>query len=93
MAISSKFTKLLPTIIFVLVLVLTSVIILNYFKINMNDNTGFRVLNRTATIETLDNKKSCNNNKCKTCNGINCKLHEDNDENNEMVSNYFDNFL
>ena len=90
MAISSKFTKLLPTIILVLVLVLTSVITLNYFKINMNDNTGFRVLNRTATIETLDNKKPCNNNKCKTCNEINCTLHEHNDD---MVSNYFDNFL
>ena len=53
----------------------------------MSDNTGFRVLNRTATIETMANKQSCNNGRCKTCNGINCDKHEE----NKLANNYFDN--
>ena len=83
----SKLTKLLPTIIFVLVLILISVFVLNYLEINMSDNTGFRVLNRTATIETMANKQSCNNGRCKTCNGINCDKHEE----NKLANNYFNN--
>ena len=83
----SKLIKLLPTIIFVLVLILISVFVLNYLQINMSDNTGFRVLNRTATIETMSNEQSCNNGRCKTCNGINCDKHKE----NKLVNKYFDN--
>ncbi len=47
----SKFRTLFPTIIFILVCVLISMIVLNFFHVNMNDNNGFKVLNRTLTVE------------------------------------------
>tara|TARA_X000000368_G_scaffold304456_1_gene242786 strand:+ start:726 stop:1031 length:306 start_codon:yes stop_codon:yes gene_type:complete len=54
----SKFRALFPTIIFILVCVVLSIIVLNYFQVDMNDNNGFRVLNRMLTIEGMcPNKK------------------------------------
>jgi hypothetical protein len=47
----SKFRTLFPTIIFILVCVLISMIVLNFFHVNMNDNNGIKVLNRTLTVE------------------------------------------
>lgn len=57
----SKFRALFPTIIFILVCVLVSMVVLNFFQVDMNDNNGFRVLNRMLTVEGMKNKK--NNNK------------------------------
>ena len=54
----SKFRALFPTIIFILVCVVLSILVLNYFQVDMNDNNGFRVLNRMLTIEGMcPNKK------------------------------------
>ncbi len=53
----SKFRALFPTIIFLLVSVLLSMVILNYFQVDMNDNTGFKVLNRALSVEGMKNKK------------------------------------
>tara|TARA_B100000927_G_scaffold291702_1_gene295876 strand:+ start:4921 stop:5325 length:405 start_codon:yes stop_codon:yes gene_type:complete len=51
----TKFRAIFPTIIFVLVCVLVSMIVLNFFQINMNDNNGFKVLNRVLTVEGMKN--------------------------------------
>jgi len=53
----SKFRALFPTIIFLLVSVLISMVILNYFQVDMNDNTGFKILNRALSVEGMKNKK------------------------------------
>ena len=49
----SKFRALFPTIIFILVCVLVSMVVLNFFQVDMNDNNGFRVLNRVLTVEGM----------------------------------------
>lgn len=46
--------KLLPTIIFILIAVITSMMLLSYFNINMNDNNGLK-LNRHAVFEGNEN--------------------------------------
>tara|TARA_Y100001980_G_C14518380_1_gene293715 strand:+ start:609 stop:959 length:351 start_codon:yes stop_codon:yes gene_type:complete len=51
----SKFRALFPTIIFILVCVLVSMVVLNFFQVDMNDNNGFRVLNRMLTVEGMKN--------------------------------------
>ena len=53
----SKFRALFPTIIFILVCVLVSMVVLNFFQVDMNDNNGFRVLNRVLTVEGMKNGK------------------------------------
>jgi len=52
----SKFRAIFPTIIFILVCVLVSMVVLNFFQVDMNDNNGFRVLNRMLTVEGMKNK-------------------------------------
>tara|TARA_B110000008_G_C16931668_1_gene548954 strand:- start:50 stop:376 length:327 start_codon:yes stop_codon:yes gene_type:complete len=53
----SKFRALFPTIIFILVCVVVSMVVLNFFQVDMNDNNGFRVLNRALTVEGMENEK------------------------------------
>ena len=53
----SKFRALFPTIIFILVCVLVSMVVLNFFQVDMNDNDGFKVLNRMLTVEGMENEK------------------------------------
>ena len=45
------FSKVLPTIGFILLAVIVSSILLSYYNVNMNDTSGLRVLNRQATYE------------------------------------------
>lgn len=45
-------------IIWVFIFAILSVLLLNFFGINMDDNTGFRVLQRKAVYEGLANKAS-----------------------------------
>ena len=45
------FSKVLPTIVFILLAVIVSSMLLSYYNINMNDTSGLRVLNRQATFE------------------------------------------
>ena len=45
------FSKVLPTIGFILLAVIVSSMLLSYYNINMNDTSGLRVLNRQATYE------------------------------------------
>ena len=59
----SKFRALFPTIIFILVSVLISIVVLNFFQVDMNDNNGFRVLNRVLTVEGMKNGKKINGGK------------------------------
>ena len=59
----SKFRALFPTIIFILVCVLVSMVVLNFFQVDMNDNNGFRVLNRILTVEGMKNGKKINGGK------------------------------
>ena len=59
----SKFRALFPTIIFILVCVLVSMVVLNFFQVDMNDNNGFRVLNRVLTVEGMKNGKKINGGK------------------------------
>ena len=59
----SKFRAIFPTIIFILVCVLVSMIVLNFFQVDMNDNNGFRVLNRVLTVEGMKNGKKINGGK------------------------------
>ena len=59
----SKFRALFPTIIFILVCVLVSMVVLNFFQVDMNDNNGFRVLNRVLTVEGMKNEKKINGGK------------------------------
>ena len=56
----SKFRAIFPTIIFILVSVVISMIVLNFFQVDMNDNNGFKVLNRVLTVEGMKNKKKIN---------------------------------
>jgi hypothetical protein len=51
----SKFRAIFPTVIFILVCVLVSMVVLNFFQVDMNDNDGFRVLNRMLTVEGMKN--------------------------------------
>ena len=64
---SNNMKKLLPTIGFILVAVVVSIMLLNYFNINVSDNSGLRVLNRTAVFEGLcggkQHKEGLNNKK------------------------------
>tara|TARA_B100001175_G_scaffold153241_1_gene129865 strand:+ start:7136 stop:7486 length:351 start_codon:yes stop_codon:yes gene_type:complete len=53
----SKFRAIFPTIIFILVCVLVSMVVLNFFQVDMNDNDGFKVLNRMLTVEGMENEK------------------------------------
>jgi len=59
----SKFRALFPTIIFILVCVLISIVMLNFFQVDMNDNNGFKVLNRVLTVEGMKNGKKINGSK------------------------------
>ena len=59
----SKFRAIFPTIIFILVSVLISIVMLNFFQVDMNDNNGFRVLNRVLTVEGMKNGKKINGSK------------------------------
>jgi len=91
----SKFKALFPTIIFVLICVLVSIIMLNFFQVDMNNNNGFTILNRALTVEGMKNDKKnntkegmCNSGKHKKnmCNGMNCegmKNKEDEEEEEE----------
>ena len=56
----SKFRAIFPTIIFILVSVVISMIVLNFFQVDMNDNNGFKVLKRVLTVEGMKNKKKIN---------------------------------
>lgn len=56
----SKFRAIFPTIIFILVCVLVSMVVLNFFQVDMNDNNGFKVLNRVLTVEGMKNGKKIN---------------------------------
>jgi len=47
-----NFSKLLPTIIFILFAVIASMMLLSYFNINMNDNSKIK-LNRYAVFEGM----------------------------------------
>ena len=51
----SKFKTLFPTLIFLLVVVIVSIMLLNSFQVDMNDTSGFKVL--YSAIEGLDNLK------------------------------------
>ena len=72
----SKFRTLFPTIIFILVCVLVSIIILNFFQVNMNDNNGFRVLNRVLTVEGMKNGKKINGGKANLKEGMSGGKHK-----------------
>ena len=50
----NKLGKLLPTIIYILIAVIVSMMLLSYFNINMNSNDGLR-LNRVAIFEGNEN--------------------------------------
>ena len=50
----SKFRKLFPTIILILIFILASMIVLSYFEVDMSDNNGFGKLNRSLTIEGMN---------------------------------------
>ena len=52
----NKLGKLLPTIIYILIAVIVSMMLLSYFNINMNSNDGLR-LNRFAVFEGNENMK------------------------------------
>ena len=55
---SNNMRKLMPTVGFILIAVIVSILALNYFNINMLDNEGgLRVLNRSAVYEGLSNGK------------------------------------
>ena len=56
----SKFRAIFPTIIFILVCVLVSMVVLNFFQVDMNDNNRFKVLNRVLTVEGMKNGKKIN---------------------------------
>ena len=60
---SSSFSPGLEPIIFILVCVLVSMVVLNFFQVDMNDNNGFRVLNRVLTVEGMKNGKKINGGK------------------------------
>ena len=60
----NKFGKLLPTIIYILIAVIVSMMLLSYFNINMNSNDGLR-LNRVAIFEGNENMKENMNKKIK----------------------------
>ncbi len=54
---SKKLEKLLPTIIFIVVAVVVSMLLLSFFKVDLGEN-GLRVLNRSAVYEGMcDGKK------------------------------------
>ena len=63
----SNFSKLFPTIIFILLSVLISMVLLNFFKVDINDNNGFLTLNRVLTVEGMCNKNKCSQGNC-NCN-------------------------
>lgn len=50
-------SNILPVIGMVLFLVIISMMAVSYFGVNMNVTDGIRNLNRSATFETMDNKK------------------------------------
>ena len=50
----NKLGKLLPTIIYILIAVIVSMMLLSYFNINMNSNDSLR-LNRFAIFEGNEN--------------------------------------
>ena len=52
----SKMNKLMPTVVLVIVAVVVSMLLLNFFKVDLND-TGLSVLNRSAKFEGMCNKK------------------------------------
>ena len=60
----NKLGKLLPTIIYILIAVIVSMMLLSYFNINMNSNDGLR-LNRVAIFEGNENMKENMNKKMK----------------------------
>ena len=60
----NKLGKLLPTIIYILIAVIVSMMLLSYFNINMNSNDGLR-LNRVAIFEGNENMKENMNKKIK----------------------------
>tara|TARA_B110001450_G_scaffold106253_1_gene100598 strand:- start:7665 stop:7892 length:228 start_codon:yes stop_codon:yes gene_type:complete len=53
---SKKLEKLLPTIIFIVVAVIVSMLLLSFFKVDLGEN-GLRVLNRSAVYEGMCNSK------------------------------------
>ncbi len=66
----SKFRALFPTIIFILVSVVISMVVLNFFQVDMNDNNGFKVLNRVLTVEGMKNGKKINGGKAIVAEGM-----------------------
>lgn len=96
----SKFRALFPTIIFILVCVLVSMVVLNFFQVDMNDNNGFRVLNRLLTVEGMKNGKKINGGKAIVkegmcggkhkkegmCGGMNCEGMENKEEEEDLAT-------
>lgn len=54
---AKNMSNILPVIGMVLFLVIISMMAVSYFGVNMNVTDGIRNLNRSATFETMDNKK------------------------------------
>ena len=79
---SKKSRAILPTVGFILVAVIVSVFLLNYFNINVADNGGLRILNRKALFEGNENMNNKNNNKNK-----NNKKTKEQDDDMEMTEN------
>ena len=51
-------SSLFPMIALIIVAIVVSIMMLNYFNINMEDNNGFISLNRHAVYESMGCKKS-----------------------------------
>ena len=54
---AKNMSNLLPTLGLVLVLIIASMLVVNFFGVNMSDNGGLRVLNRAAVFEGMCSKK------------------------------------
>ena len=50
--------SILPTVGVILIVAIVCMIIVNAFQINMNDNSGLKVLNRSATFEGFKEGKT-----------------------------------
>ena len=74
--ISKRFNKLLPTICYIILAVVVSMIVLNFFGISLsNDNYG--VLTRFAVVEGMGCGKEGNTNKKNSNNGVGLIISDD----------------
>ena len=64
---TTRFIKMMQIIFFIIITVILSIIVLNYFNIDMNSNDTLK-LNRYAIYEGLDNNNNNNNEKKKNPN-------------------------